>query len=226
MEKQNRAQDYEEAKLQYNEEKAVLNEWELANGEFKPWDPTYLRLNWSLHWAEVMWKHAKREAAVVDETKDSGSQDAIVEEQKAKWRYDKVHKGLTEWEQDHPGFKAWNVQHIQLQMLLSDVEDRWKKAQENARLVDSRLATTRNTVKNAMRLRNHVSAALREWKSEHPNCDILDPERQQLLELRREADKRLMAAREVADVLKSSGTFCRMRCRLIDCRLEEKTQEV
>ncbi|CAK4083645.1 unnamed protein product [Aphanomyces euteiches] len=69
MEKQNRAQDYEEAKLQYDEEKAVLNEWELANSEFKPWDPTYLRLNWSLHWAEVMWKHAKREAAVVDETK-------------------------------------------------------------------------------------------------------------------------------------------------------------
>ncbi|CAK4518005.1 unnamed protein product [Aphanomyces euteiches] len=153
-----------------------------------------------------------------------GSQDAIVEEQKAKWRYDKVHEGLTEWEQDHPSFKAWNVQHIQLQMLLSDVEDRWKKAQENARLSGSRPATTRNTMKNAMRLRNHVSAALREWKSEHPNCDILDPERQQLLELRREADKRLMAAREVADVLKSSGSK-KKRKKYSDMDIEESCRK-
>ncbi|KAG9403145.1 hypothetical protein AC1031_006693 [Aphanomyces cochlioides] len=114
-----------------------MNEWELANPELRPWNPTYLQLNQSLYDAEQVWKHARLNAAAVDETKDSESQDASIEKDKAKWRYDKVREGLTEWEQDRPGFKTWNIQHIQLKMLLGDVKNRWKEAQEVARLIDS-----------------------------------------------------------------------------------------
>ncbi|CAK4178430.1 unnamed protein product [Aphanomyces euteiches] len=181
---------YERAKLRCNQEKAAMNEWELANPEFKPWNPTYLQLNQSLYDAERVWKIARLKAAAVDETKD-----ASIEQDKAKWRYDKVRKGLTEWEQDHPGFKTWNIQHIQLKMLLGVVENRWKEAQEVDSIISVDGTARRSAVENALRMCEHVSGSLREWEMEHPNYDSLDPERGQLLELLREADRRFMVAR-------------------------------
>ncbi|KAH9090271.1 hypothetical protein LEN26_018889 [Aphanomyces euteiches] len=197
-------QDYEEANLEYYEEHAALNEWESAKLQFKPWDSTYLQLNWSLFDAEVVWKRACRDATDVVEAKgklhrtlpciyesaDMESQDAMIDIaewrfDKAEWRYNMVLKGCTKWDEEHPGYKTWNVQHIQLKMLLTDVENRWNEAQEEARSTESttwanRIATSK-AVKNATSLRSHAFDALHEWKTGHSNLNARYSERRELI---------------------------------------------
>ncbi|KAG9403139.1 hypothetical protein AC1031_006687 [Aphanomyces cochlioides] len=66
---------------------------------------------------------------------------------------------------------------------------------------------TRNAIKNARRLHDHVSHALYEWRLEHPNNDVLDPEYELLGELLTGAEQRLMAAQEdVKLFFESSGS--------------------
>ncbi|KAH9182334.1 hypothetical protein AeNC1_015689 [Aphanomyces euteiches] len=118
------------------------------------------------------------------------SQDAMIDIaewrfDKAEWRYNMVLKGCTKWDEEHPGYKTWNVQHIQLKMLLTDVENRWNEAQEEARSTESttwanRTATSK-AVKNATSLRRHAFDALHEWKTGHSNLNARYPERRELI---------------------------------------------